>query len=154
MNVAVFPGSFDPFTIGHKAVADAALPLFDKLVIAIGHNTTKSGFFSLDQRAAWIQSVFEGTGKVEVMVFSGLTVTLCEKLGATAIVRGVRSAPDFVAEAAIAGMNRQLNPSIQSVFIPCPDHLISVSATIVREIYRSGGPTAAFLPSPIQLPPL
>ncbi|MBN2611399.1 MAG: pantetheine-phosphate adenylyltransferase [Bacteroidales bacterium] len=143
---ALFPGSFDPFTIGHESIVNRALPLFDKIIIAIGYNTTKDGYFPLDKRLEWIKTVFGEEKKVEVTSFKGLTVDFCREKGAGYILRGLRTSADFEYERAVAQMNRVMLPDIESVFmLTLPDHT-HITSTIVREIIRLGGDADAFLP--------
>ncbi|MFO7658250.1 MAG: pantetheine-phosphate adenylyltransferase [Bacteroidales bacterium] len=147
---ALFPGSFDPFTIGHESIVNRALPLFDKIIIAIGYNTTKDGFFPLDKRLEWIKMVFGEVKKVEVTSFNGLTVDFCREKKAGYILRGLRTSADFEYERAVAQMNRVMLPDIESVFmLTLPDHT-HITSTIVREIIRLGGDADAFLPQKLR----
>ena len=147
---ALFPGSFDPFTIGHESIVKRALPLFDKIIIAIGYNTTKEGYFSLEDRLKWIKVVFEKENKIEVTSFKGLTVDYCREVDANYILRGLRTAADFEYERAVAQMNRNMSPSLESVFLlTLPEHT-HINSTIVREIIRLGGNADAFLPEKIR----
>ena len=114
---ALFPGSFDPFTIGHESIVRRALPLFDRIVIAVGYNTNKKGFFPLEDRLKWINNVFSDEEKVEVDTYEGLTVDFCAAKGAVYILRGLRTSSDFEYERAIAQMNRSMRPEIESVFL-------------------------------------
>ena len=144
--IALFPGSFDPFTIGHYDIVERALPMFDKIIIAIGFNSDKEGFFKLDDRIAWIKTAFKHEEKVEVLSYEGLTVDFCHKVGAEFILRGLRTASDFEYERAIAQMNRKLYPDLESVFLlTAPEHT-PISSTIVRDIIRHGGDATEFLP--------
>jgi pantetheine-phosphate adenylyltransferase len=151
MKVAVFPGSFDPFTIGHEDILRKALPLFDQIVVAIGVNSTKNALFSLQQRKTWIEQIFQSDPKVLVTEFEGLTIDLCQKHGAQFIVRGLRNANDFHYESNIAHMNASMSPDIQTVFLVCDPALSAINSTIVREIYRNGGDVSKFLPKGFQL---
>ena len=147
---ALFPGSFDPFTIGHESVVKRALPLFDKIIISIGYNTTKEGYFSLENRLKWIKMVFEKENKIEVTSFKGLTVDYCREVGANYILRGLRTSADFEYERAVAQMNRNMSPNLESVFLlTLPEHT-HINSTIVREIIRLGGNADAFLPEIIR----
>ena len=144
--IALFPGSFDPFTIGHYDIVERALPMFDKIIIAIGFNSDKEGFFKLDDRIAWIKTAFKHEEKVEVLSYEGLTVDFCHKVGAEFILRGLRTASDFEYERAIAQMNRKLHPDLESIFLlTAPEHT-PISSTIVRDIIRHGGDATEFLP--------
>ncbi len=147
---ALFPGSFDPITIGHESVVKRALPLFDKIIIAIGYNSTKEGYFSLEQRLEWIKLVFDNEPKIEVASFQGLTVDFCREVKAGFILRGLRTSADFEYERAVAQMNKVMLPEIESVFLlTLPEHT-HINSTIVREIIRLGGNADAFLPEIIK----
>lgn len=149
--IAVFPGSFDPFTIGHESIVQRAIELFDKIVIAIGHNDNKKAFFPLNARLDMIREVFHKETKVEVVHFEDLTVKLCQRIGARFILRGLRTSADFEYERAIAQVNKAMYPELESVFIlTLPEHT-SINSTIVREILKYGGDASKFLPSSIDL---
>jgi pantetheine-phosphate adenylyltransferase len=149
--IALFPGSFDPFTLGHESIVRRALPLFDKIIIAIGYNSDKDGFFTLDERMSWMNLVFEGVKKIETEKFQGLTVDFCKKVGAGFILRGLRTSSDFEYERAIAQMNKVMYPEIETVFLlTLPEHT-HINSTIVREIIRLGGDAHAFLPEKIKI---
>mgnify|MGYP003383124471 FL=1 len=115
--IAVFPGTFDPITIGHVSIVQRALPLFNKVVIGVGVNSTKRTLFSEEQRLAWARAAFAGEAKVDVVSFSGLTVDLCKRLGAEYIIRGLRNSTDHGYERSIALMNRQL-AGVETIFLP------------------------------------
>lgn len=151
MKIAVFPGSFDPITIGHVSMINRALPLFDKVVIAIGINTSKNKLFSLEQRINWIQEVFKNESKVEVKRFEGLTVDFCKQIGAQYIIRGLRNSSDFDYEKTIAQLNGELNPEVETLFfISHPMHS-HISSTIVREIIRVKGDASSLVPKEVNL---
>ena len=147
--IAVFPGSFDPFTIGHEAVVKRALPLFDKIIIAVGVNTLKNSLFSAENRVRMIKTVFRDEPKVEVETFSGLTVDYCHLKGATYLLRGLRTAADFEYERAMGQMNRNLAPDIETVFLLTSAEHTPINSTIVRDIIRMGGDASMFLPKAI-----
>ncbi len=150
-NIAVFPGSFDPITRGHESVINRALPLFDKIYIAIGTNENKAPYFSIEKRIYWIKQVFHHQPKIDIITYNGLTVTLCKELHATFILRGLRTAADFEYERAIAQTNRFLEEGIETVFLlTTPEHT-SITSTIVREIIRYGGDVSKFVPDGIDL---
>jgi pantetheine-phosphate adenylyltransferase len=150
--IALFPGSFDPFTIGHESIVRRALNLFDEIIIAVGYNTTKEGYFPLQDRLQWISKVFEGESRIRVDKFESLTVDFCVAAGANYILRGLRTSSDFEYERAIAQMNRAMHPEIESVFLlTLPEHT-HVTSTIVREVIRYGGDASLFLPDKIRLP--
>jgi pantetheine-phosphate adenylyltransferase len=149
--IAVFPGSFDPFTIGHESIVLRAMELFDKIVIAIGHNENKKAFFTLADRLSMIKEVFANEPKIEVVHFEDLTVSLCKRVGANYILRGLRTSADFEYERAIAQVNKAMFPELESVFIlTMPEHT-SINSTIVREILKYGGDVSKFIPASIDL---
>ncbi|OQP39878.1 pantetheine-phosphate adenylyltransferase [Niastella yeongjuensis] len=147
--IALFPGTFDPITIGHLDIIHRALPLFDKLVIGIGRNANKSAMFSEEQRLTWIKEIFRDNPKVTVAVYEGLTVECCRKVGANFIVRGIRYVNDFEYEKAIADMNRSLDKDIETVFLTCLPQYTSVASTLVRDVIRNGGDARQFLPQAV-----
>lgn len=149
--VAIFPGSFDPITVGHESIVYRSLSLFDKVIVAIGFNTNKKAFFSIDKRVAMIQQVFASEPRVEVISYDGLTVDLCNKLGVKYIVRGLRTSADFEFERAIAQVNRLMYPNIESVFmLTAPQHT-PVNSTIIRDILLHNGDPGQFIPSSINI---
>ena len=149
--VAIFPGSFDPFTIGHESIVRRALPMFDKIIIMIGCNTTKSSFFKLSKRLRWIRQVFANEPKIEVMEHEGLTVDFSKKVGAGYILRGLRTSADFEYERAIAQMNKKLYPQIETVFLlTMPEHT-PINSSIIRDIIRHGGDASMFLPKGLNM---
>lgn len=148
--IAVFPGSFDPITIGHESIVLRALPLFDKIIIAIGHNVNKKGVFKLEERLNWIRKVFDNYPIVEIDHFEGLTVDYCRKINARYILRGLRTSADFEYERAIAQVNKKMFPEIESVFILTTPELTPINSTIIRDIIRHGGDASNFLPDQIK----
>ncbi len=147
--IAVFPGTFDPFTRGHENIARKALQLFEQLYIAIGINSSKSGFWlSPQQRQRGIAAVFDNIPQVHVITYAGLTVDLCHKVGARFIVRGVRNASDWNYEWEIALSNRQFDNQIETVILIPDEPLAHIRSTIVREIARNHGPLEPFIPTP------
>ncbi|MEO8148988.1 MAG: pantetheine-phosphate adenylyltransferase [Bacteroidia bacterium] len=142
---AVFPGSFDPITIGHVDVVNRAAKLFDEIIIGIGTNSSKNYMFTKEQREDFIKQSFSGNANIKVMHYEKLTVDFCNKVGAGFIVRGIRNATDFEFETAIAQMNRELNKEVETVFIPCAPLYSAISSTIVRDIIRNGGDASKFL---------
>ncbi len=142
--VAVFPGSFDPFTKGHECVIEKAVKLFDHVIIAIGQNTTKNYLFDIEKRKAHIESIFADYNNVSVEQFSGLTVEFCKKIGADYIVRGLRDSKDFGYERSIAQMNLEVS-GIESVFFMTVPEYTAINSSIVREIYKSGGKIDLFV---------
>lgn len=149
--IAVFPGSFDPFTIGHEAIVIRALELFDEIIIAVGANALKKSYYSLATRKKMISKVFQNEPRVRVDHYEGLTVDYCKKNGARFLVRGLRTAADFEFERAIGQVNKSIAPEIESVFIlTVPEHSY-INSTIVRDIIRSGGDASRFVPASIKL---
>ena len=149
--IAVFPGSFDPFTIGHEAIIKRAMSLFDEVIIAVGANALKKNFYSLDTRKEMIRKVFETEPRVRVDHYEGLTVDFCRKNGAGYLLRGLRTAADFEFERAIGQVNKSIAPDIETVFLlTVPEHSF-INSTIVRDIIRSGGDASKFVPQSINL---
>jgi pantetheine-phosphate adenylyltransferase len=142
--IAVFPGSFDPFTKGHECVVEKAVKLFDHIVIAIGQNTSKNYLFDIDQRKVHIESIFKNHENVSVREFGGLTVAFCKEIGAEFIVRGLRDSKDFGYERSIAQMNIEIS-GIESVFFMTVPEYTAINSSIVREIYKSGGSIELFV---------
>ena len=149
--IAVFPGSFDPFTIGHESIVRRALPLFDQIIIAIGYNSTKSGFFSLEKREQWIKQVFADEAKISVAKYEGLTVDFCKKYNSNYILRGLRTAADFEFERGIGQMNKKLFPEIETIFYLTKPENTPISSSIVRDIFKHGGDVSQFVPKQIDL---
>lgn len=144
--IGLFPGTFDPITIGHQDIINRSLPLFDKLVIGIGRNANKVAMFSEEQRLGWIREIYKDNPKVEAVVYEGLTVTCCQQVGAQFILRGIRYVNDFEYEKAIADMNRSLDKNIETVFLTCLPQYTSVASTLVRDVLKNGGDVMQFLP--------
>jgi pantetheine-phosphate adenylyltransferase len=145
--IALFPGTFDPITIGHLDIISRSLPLFDKLIIGIGRNSNKEPMFSDKQRLKWIREIYKGNEKVHAVVYDGLTVKCCQQVGANFILRGIRYVNDFEYEKAIADMNRSLDHHIETVFLTCLPQYTSVASTLVRDVLRNGGDVLQFLPA-------
>lgn len=151
MRIALFPGTFDPITLGHTDVINRALSLFDKIVIGIGINSSKQPMFSLTQRIEWIQAIYKHHPEIEVRTYDGLTINFCKELNANFILRGIRNVGDYEYEKSIADMNRSLYPSIETIFLACSPVYTSLSSTIVREVIKHGGDYSNFLPKEIVL---
>ncbi|MFN3917116.1 MAG: pantetheine-phosphate adenylyltransferase [Flavobacteriales bacterium] len=149
--IAVFPGSFDPLTKGHESVVKRALPLFDKIYVAVGKNITKAPYFTLEERVKHIEQTFKSEKKIEAIAFEGLTVDFCKKVKANFILRGVRNTTDFEYEKNIAQMNKVLYPKVETVFILTDAEFAAINSTIVREILRNGVDVSAFIPSKVKL---
>ncbi len=149
--IAVFPGSFDPFTIGHEGIVISGLSLFDEIIIAVGANALKKSYYPLSVRKEMISKVFQNEPRIRVDHYEGLTVDYCRKNGAGYLLRGLRTAADFEFERAIAQVNRALIPEVESIFLlTIPEHS-PINSTIVRDIIRSGGDASRFVPSAINL---
>ena len=144
--IALFPGSFDPFTRGHESIVRRALPLFDRFVIAIGVNADKRSFMTMEQRKAWIESVFKDEPRVEVITYTGLTVDIAREIGAQFIVRGVRLIQDFENEKHLAEVNRDLT-GIETILLYTLPEYSHISSSIVRELYNYGQDVKAYLPA-------
>ena len=149
--IAVFPGSFDPFTIGHESIVRRALPLFDKIIIAIGQNISKDGFFPVEKRVEWVKEIFHNDAKVEVQTYVGLTTTFCKKANANYIIRGLRTSADFEYERAVGQLNKALESSLESVYLLTSPEYSFINSTMVRDIIKNGGDANIFLPSSIKM---
>lgn len=149
--IAVFPGSFDPFTVGHEDIVLRALSIFDKIIVAIGVNSTKQSLLNIEARVKIVSRVFQSCDQVSADYFEGLTVDYCRKVKATHMLRGIRTASDFEYEWAIAQINKKMLPSVESVFLlTTPEHT-PVNSTIIREIIRNKGDASQFLPEGIDI---
>jgi len=144
--ICLFPGTFDPVTLGHVDIINRALPLFDKIVVGIGLNTSKSPMFTPEERLQWIKEIYKDEDRVEGAVYEGLTIEYCKKIGARFILRGIRYVSDFEYEKTIADANRTLDRNIETVFLTGEPKYTSVASTIVRDIIRNGGDASHFLP--------
>ena len=151
MSIAVFPGSFDPFTLGHESIVRRVLPLFDHVIIAIGINSHKNYYFPLEKRKLWIANVFADEKKVSVQSFTGLTIDFCRKANAKFIVRGLRTTTDLEFEKAIAQMNKTMADEIETLFILPTPELSAINSTIIRDIVRNGGDASSFVPPAVDL---
>lgn len=149
--IAIFPGSFDPITKGHESVVLRALPLFDEIIVAIGENTSKKEYFSLEQRLVWIRKTFENNPKVKVESFSSLLVDYCKEKGAKYVVRGLRNSIDFQYERNIALINQELYSDLETIFMLTKPEDTAISSSFVREILSFGGDVTKFIPSSIQI---
>ena len=150
MKRAIFPGSFDPITLGHVDIIERALPLFDKIIIAVGTNSAKKYMFTLEQRLTWIKEAFKDEPKIQVVTYTGLTVDFAQSSGADFLLRGLRNPADFEFEKAIAQANRQLVPNLETVFLLTSARYAYISSSIVREVYLHGGNFAEFVPASVR----
>jgi pantetheine-phosphate adenylyltransferase len=144
--ICLFPGTFDPVTLGHTDIIDRALPLFDKLVIGIGRNVNKEPMFSEQQRLEWLKEIYRDNPKVDALMYEGLTVECCKQVGANFILRGIRYVNDFEYEKAIADMNRSIADNVETIFLTCLPQYTSVASTLVRDVLKNGGDVSRFLP--------
>lgn len=150
--IAVFPGSFDPITVGHVEIVRRALPLFDEIVVAIGVNSQKSYLYSLEQRMEWLREVFAKEPKVRVDYFENLTAHYCMRIGAKFLIRGLRNASDFDYEKTISQLNDIVGQGVDTMFLISRPNFSHISSTIVREIIRGGGDVGPFLPAEVKIP--
>ena len=148
--IAIFPGSFDPPTLGHVDLIGRAARVFDVVVVALLKNSSKQPMFSLDERAEMLRSITAGVQGVEVDVFDGLLVDYARRRGAVAIVRGVRNAADLGYEMELAGTNRHLNAAVETIFLAPAGQYAHISSTLVREIAGFGGPVRGLVPPAVE----
>ena len=148
--IALFPGTFDPITVGHVNILERAIPLFDEIVIGIGNNSSKSTLFALEQREQWIKEVFKQVPSITVASYEGLTVDFCKQINAHYILRGLRNMSDFDYEKNIAQMNKLVSEQVESVFLMCDPAYTPVSSSVVRDLIRNGGDTSKFLPKGVK----
>ena len=149
--IAVFPGSIDPFTVGHENIVLRALTLFDRIIVAIGVHSTKQPLLKIESRVEMVNRIFESNDRVSADSFEGLTVDYCRKVKATHMLRGIRTAADFEYERAIAQVNKRMLPEVESVFfLTTPEHT-PVNSTIIRDIIRNNGDASQFLPGGIDI---
>lgn len=149
--IAVFPGSFDPITKGHVNIVERALPLFDKIIVAVGNNSLKKYAFSFERREQWIKEIFKKHSKVEVTVYQGLTVTFMKQVKANYLLRGIRNGADFDYENTIAQLNKAMSPELETICLMSDPQHAFISSTMVRDIYNNGGNPAIFLPEEVKL---
>ena len=148
MKIAVYAGTFDPFTLGHEDVLDRARQIFDTVIVAVAADTGRSTFFTFEERVQLARQVIGEKSRVRVMGFEGLLCEFIEQQHATVLIRGVRNGSDFDYETRMAAVNRALNPHAQTVFFPPISNTQAISGSLVREIHRLGGDVSAFV-SPI-----
>ena len=149
--IAIFPGSFDPITRGHESIVLRAMPMFDKIIIAIGENTAKKTCFSLQQRKEWLEKVFGGYDNVEIDSFDCLTIDYCKKVGARYILRGVRNMVDYQYEANIARINNELASDIETVFLMTKPEEEIISSSFIREMLAFGKDVDKYLPQGVKI---
>lgn len=144
--ICLFPGTFDPVTLGHVDIINRAIPLFDKIIVGIGLNTAKAPMFTAEQRLNWIEEIYKDETRVEGAIYEGLTVDFCKSINAHFILRGIRYVSDFEYEKTIADANRTMDRSIETIFLTGEPKYTSVASTIVRDIIRNKGNASPFLP--------
>ncbi len=147
--IALFPGTFDPITIGHVNILERALPLFDEIIIGVGHNSTKSTLFPVETRVDWIKNIYKNEPKVKATFYEGLTVKYCDEIGAQYIIRGIRNMADFDYEKNIAQMNKIIYPQAETVFLMCDPAYTPISSSVVRDLIRNGGKASEFVPKEV-----
>ena len=150
-HVALFPGSFDPFTAGHLNILRRALTMFDEVVVAVGINQDKPGFFSMEKRVDIIRQATRGMSGVSVIQYDSLTIDACRERDIHHIVRGVRNMIDFETERSIADANRRLAPEVETIIIPTAQEFAHISSSAVRDILRHGGDYSTFIPEGVVL---
>ena len=151
MRTALFPGSFDPFTMGHMDILRSALKMFDRVIVAVGYYSAKSGFFHPELRVQIMKDAVAGLENVEVCSYRGLTVDFCKEMGVNCIIRGLRTTTDFEMESVIAQANRKMAPEILSIFIPDGHEYSFISSTVVRDVLVNGGSARCFLPKNVDI---
>jgi pantetheine-phosphate adenylyltransferase len=149
--IAVFPGSFDPITIGHESIIRRGCSLFDRIIVAIGENAEKKSYFDIEKRLDFIKQTFADEPQVSVAKYSGLTVDFCRKMKAQYLLRGLRTSADFEFERSIGQVNKKLYPEIETIFLlTAPEHT-SLNSSIIRDILRNGGDASQFVPKAVNL---
>jgi len=151
MKTAIFPGSFDPFTLGHLDVLNSSLKLFDKVIIAVGNNALKKSLFSVEERLEMIENATRKINNVEIISYQGLTIDLCREQNVNFIVRGLRTTTDFEMESVVAQANSRMEPDIVTVFIPSSPCYSFISSTVVRDVLLNGGDATMFLAPGVNL---
>ena len=149
MKIAVFAGSFCPYTKGHEDILQKVMPLFDIIYIAIGHNIRKKDVFSVEERMEWIKKLYAGNKKIQVVTYTGLTVDLCRQVGAQYMIRGIRNAADYQAEEELCLVNAKLDPDVRTIFVPASPEWAAVSSSMVRELWALKADYSAFISYPL-----
>ncbi len=149
MRIALFPGSFDPITIGHFDILQRAKTMFDRIYVGIGKNSSKQCMFTLEERMAFLHTCFEGDAQISITQYEGLTVNYCKQIEAQFILRGLRSDTDFEYEKNIAQINKEVVPEVETLFMVCSPAYSAVSSTIVKDIKRNGGDISRYIPKPL-----
>lgn len=149
--IAVFPGSFDPFTVGHESIVLRGLSLFDRVIVAIGQNSSKNNRFTVEQRVRMIQEIFADEPRVEITAFEGLTVDFCHKINAKFILRGLRTSADFEFERAIGQVNKMMSSDVETVFLLTSTSHTPINSSIVRDILQNDGDVTPFIPKSLDI---
>ena len=149
--IAVFPGSFDPITLGHEDLIKRAAPLFDEIIVAIGLNSSKQGLFSLEERTTWLEKVFDNEENISIDSYRGLTVDFCKEKHSSYIIRGLRSSSDFEYEKQISQLNHIIGSGIETVFLISKPEFSHISSSIVREILKNNGDVSQLVPAELDL---
>jgi len=147
--ICLFPGTFDPITLGHTDIIDRGLDLFDELVVGIGTNSSKTPMFPLEQRIQFIKDIYSNEPRVKVMTYQGLTVNFCKEINARFILRGIRGYADFEYEKAIADVNRTMDRNVETIFLSCTPKYSTIASTLVRDVLRYGGDASQLLPEKV-----
>ena len=145
--IAIFPGSFSPFTFGHLSIIERMLPLFDKIIVAVGVNSLKNKSYPTEKNVEWIKNILNNQSKIEVISYEGLTVNICSKLNANYIIRGVRDEKDFEFEKKVAQNNKELNSNIETLLVTTLPKYSHISSTIVRDIIKNNGDINKLIPN-------
>jgi pantetheine-phosphate adenylyltransferase len=148
--IALFPGTFDPITVGHVNIVNRARHLFDEIIIGIGHNSSKATLFALELRISWIKEIFKMDANISVQPYEGLKVDFCKQTVAKYILRGLRNMTDFDYEKNIAQMNKIVYPDAETVFLMCDPAYTPISSSVVRDLIRNGGDTKGFIPEEVK----
>ena len=149
MNIAVFAGSFCPYTKGHEDILNKVMPFFDTIYIAIGHNVRKQDLFSVEERMEWISKLYAGNDKIRVITYTGLTVDLCRQVGAKYLIRGIRNTADYQMEQEMGLINEQLNAEVKTIFVPTSPQWAAVSSSMVRELWALKADYSPFISYPL-----
>ena len=149
MNIAVFAGSFCPYTKGHEDILNKVMPLFDTIYIAIGHNVRKQDVFSVEERMEWISKLYANNDKIRVVTYTGLTVDLCRQVGAQYLIRGIRNSADYQMEQEMGIINEQLNAEVKTLFVPTSPKWAAVSSSMVRELWALKADYSPFISYPL-----
>lgn len=151
VKTAIFPGSFDPITLGHVNIVERALPLFDKIILAVGLNADKKYLFPISKRVQWLENTFEKYPKIEVLKYDGLTIEFAKECNANFLLRGLRNPADFEFEKAIAQANRELEPQLDTVFLLTSAKLSFISSSLVRDVIINNGEYSKFVPEEVRI---